>query len=304
MSVDSRSLRPRDTVGYGGDTMRKMLREAPVYHPSIEDMADFAGYVAKIVPKAAEFGICKVIPPKAWRSPPKEAPCGSFIVRGAINTHAVGSHGVYSLMHQVRKSSISYDHFARAAEAYAQRENVPPDASHDALEDKFWSELMGAKPPLYGADLDASLFAPDLTEWNLNLLPDLLRQGPSRLRQKMAGINTPMLYLGSFRSLFSLCAPGPHTRTRAHARHTSHERQKRNACMHGSPPNACTHGSLSNACMHGSPPNACMLGPPPNACTHGPPPNACMLGPLSNVCMHGPPPNACMHGPPPNAPTG
>ena len=69
--------------------MRKMLREAPVYHPSIEDMADFAGYVAKIVPKAAEFGICKVIPPKAWRSPPKEAPCGSFIVRGAI---LQGSH--------------------------------------------------------------------------------------------------------------------------------------------------------------------------------------------------------------------
>ena len=80
----------------------------------------------------------------------------------------------------------------------------PDSRPLDALEDKFWSEIVGARAPLYGADLDGSLFPNELSEWNLNLLPDLLRVGPGRLRQKMAGINTPMLYMGAFRTLFSL----------------------------------------------------------------------------------------------------
>ena len=214
----ARELRPRDTVGMGGDAMRKMLREGLVFYPTMEEMADFAGFVTKITPQASEFGICKVVPPAAWRGPPKEPPAGNFLVRGAIAQHAVGSHGVYSLLHHARKAAVSFEHFAKAAESYAQRERVPAKASLDALEDKFWAELIGAKPPLYGADLDASLFAPELEEWNLNLLPDLLRKGPARLRQKMAGINTPMLYVGSFRSLFSLCAHAPHTRRTSHAR--------------------------------------------------------------------------------------
>ena len=205
-SYEDRQLRPRDNVGMGGDVMRAGLREPPTFRPTKVEMADFAAYVSKIYKEAADYGICKVVPPKGWQGPQKQPPAGNFLLRDAILQHAVGSHGVYTLMHQTRKQAISFDQFVKQAESYAAREHVAKDASLDALEDKFWSELIGARPPLYGADLDASLFSPELSEWNLNLLNDMLRMGSGRLKQKMAGINTPMLYLGAFRTIFSLCA--------------------------------------------------------------------------------------------------
>ena len=206
MGYEDRELRPRDTVNFDGDTMRALLLEAPTFYPTKADMGDFVAYVEKIREQASAFGICKIVPPKTWAGPPNEPPSNNFLIRGAITQHAVGNHGVYSLMHQPRKSGVSFDQFSKQAFVHAARDNIPADASLDSLEDKFWSELVGSKPPLYGADLDASLFSPDLSEWNLNLLNDLLRIGPARLRQKMAGINTPMLYCGAFRTLFSLYA--------------------------------------------------------------------------------------------------
>ena len=202
---EDRELRPRSGVGMGGDAMRESLRDAPVYRPTRADMADFAAYVSRITPEViAEYGICKIVPPQTWRGPPMRPPPATFQIRGAIQQHVAGDHGVYALMHQPKKNSVSFENFRRSANSYAVREGVAAKATLDELEDKFWSELVGAQPPLYGADLDASLFTPEMCEWNLNLLPDLLRRGPAQLRQKMAGINTPMLYIGGFRSIFSL----------------------------------------------------------------------------------------------------
>ena len=91
-----------------------------------------------------------------------------------------------------------------------------------AAVDAFWSGVATAKPPLYAADIDDSLFPPanELDAWNLRALPDLLRKGPTALRERLPGVNTPMLYYGQWRSTFTLhvedmdlfsinCAPPP-----------------------------------------------------------------------------------------------
>ena len=86
--------------------MRDMMRDAPTFRPTKAEMADFSAYVSKIMPQAAEFGICKVVPPKSWEGPPTTAPPDDLVIRGAIQQHVMGSHGVYSIVNQVQKLEL------------------------------------------------------------------------------------------------------------------------------------------------------------------------------------------------------
>ena len=180
------------------------LPSAPVFHPTEEEFADFPSYVARIAEEAKAFGICKVVPPASWQGPTKSPPSDSFMLKSAIRQHTTGSQGVFTMVHQEKDTKTSYHAFAKQATTYAVRESVAPNASLNALEEKFWDEVTSATPPLYGADLDGSFFTRDVTAWNLNALPDLLRTGPARLKQRMSGINTPMLYFGGYRTTFCM----------------------------------------------------------------------------------------------------
>ena len=101
--------------------MRDMMRDAPTFRPTKAEMADFSAYVSKIMPQAAEFGICKVVPPKSWEGPPTTAPPDDLVIRGAIQQHAMGSHGAYSIVNQVQKQSMSFERFSRQAESFEAR---------------------------------------------------------------------------------------------------------------------------------------------------------------------------------------
>ena len=111
---------------------------------------------------------------------------------------------MYTMLHLEQERKLSYTMFAKQATSHAAKEGVLPQTPLHELEAKFWSELVGQTPPLYGADLDGSLFSPGVEDWNLNGLPDLLRTGPTRLGKRMSGINTPMLYFGGFRTSFCM----------------------------------------------------------------------------------------------------
>lgn len=178
---------------------RKLMRPAPTFRPTVDEFADFAAYVSTIAESAAKYGIAKVVPPDGWAGPPKQLPSGTFKLEGAIVQIPSGRSGLYTVLN-VQRGRTSFERFEREAKAYAIRERVSADATLDDLEDKFWSEIVGARPPTYGADLDGSRFPADVASWNLNTLPDLLRQGPSAIPLRMSGINTPMLYFGTFRS--------------------------------------------------------------------------------------------------------
>ena len=118
---NDRELRPQHGFGRGGDAMRDMMRDAPTFRPTKAEMADFSAYVSKIMPQAAEFGICKVVPPKSWEGPPTTAPPDDLVIRGAIQQHVMGSHGVYSIVNQVQKQSMSFERFSRQAESFEAR---------------------------------------------------------------------------------------------------------------------------------------------------------------------------------------
>ncbi|KAG9095934.1 hypothetical protein FRC06_009228 [Ceratobasidium sp. 370] len=71
-----------------------------------------------------------------------------------------------------------------------------------ALERHYWRNCGLGKDPMYGADMQGTLFDEDMTTWNVSCLPSLL----SRLLpdgNKIPGVNTPYLYFGMWRATFA-----------------------------------------------------------------------------------------------------
>lgn len=52
-----------------GTTRPFGLEECPAYHPSAEEFKDPMRYIQSIAKEAAEYGICKIIPPAGWEMP-------------------------------------------------------------------------------------------------------------------------------------------------------------------------------------------------------------------------------------------
>lgn len=204
---EARTLRSREAIGETWGMGRMNLPDAPTFYPTEKEFANFPQYVNRIVEDAREFGIAKVVPPASWRKTQTVPPADEWLLPGSpIRQHVTGAQGLYHIIN-MKSKACNYSRFAKQAATYAAKERAPAKASLDALEDKFWSEIVGAAPPLYGADLDGTLFSeddPHRKAWNLNHLPDLLRVGEAALSSPMSGINTPMLYFGGFRTMFPL----------------------------------------------------------------------------------------------------
>ncbi|CAE7056829.1 unnamed protein product [Rhizoctonia solani] len=71
-----------------------------------------------------------------------------------------------------------------------------------ALERHFWRNCGLGKDPMYGADMQGTLFDPEMKTWNVASLPNLLdRIMPDG--EKIPGVNTPYLYFGMWRATFA-----------------------------------------------------------------------------------------------------
>ncbi|QRV82296.1 JmjC domain, hydroxylase [Ceratobasidium sp. AG-Ba] len=71
-----------------------------------------------------------------------------------------------------------------------------------ALERHYWRNCGLGKDPMYGADMQGSLFDEHMTTWNVSCLPSVL----SRLLpdgNRIPGVNTPYLYFGMWRATFA-----------------------------------------------------------------------------------------------------
>ncbi|XP_023745545.1 putative lysine-specific demethylase JMJ16 [Lactuca sativa] len=51
------------------ESCRPVLEYAPAFHPTEVEFKDVLEYIAKIRPKAEEYGICRIIPPDSWKPP-------------------------------------------------------------------------------------------------------------------------------------------------------------------------------------------------------------------------------------------
>ncbi|KAG8711943.1 hypothetical protein FRC11_001410, partial [Ceratobasidium sp. 423] len=71
-----------------------------------------------------------------------------------------------------------------------------------ALERHFWRNCGLGKDPMYGADMQGTLFDPEMKTWNVACLPNLLeRVMPDG--ERIPSVNTPYLYFGMWRAPFA-----------------------------------------------------------------------------------------------------
>ena len=70
-----------------------------------------------------------------------------------------------------------------------------------ALEAEYWRGVNMGKPPMYGADLQGTLFDDRTRSWDVGKLDSLLTR--LRLRRPLPGVTTPYLYFGMWRASFA-----------------------------------------------------------------------------------------------------
>lgn len=169
-----------------------------MFYPAEVEFKDFKAYIEHIEGLVPDMGICKIVPPSSWVVKEYDIEEMDITVTNAIKQVIGPGEGVYSVNMFLNPRSLSMAAFQ--AEAVADGCADP----HEERESKFW-EFMAAPSghysPLYGADLPGSLFTGDEPHpaWNLSKLDNLL----NLLGKPIPGVNTSMLYVGSWRAMFA-----------------------------------------------------------------------------------------------------
>jgi jumonji domain-containing protein 2 len=135
--------------------MVKEVLECPVFHPTLEDLnGPFELYIEKIEKRIAKAGIAKIVAPAGWT--PRRGGYDDVDVRieRCIKQVATGSRGLYRFLLVEQKPMMSKTDFAPLALA---AENQPGTSEPAEIERKYWKNVP-LRAPLYGADVDGSLF--------------------------------------------------------------------------------------------------------------------------------------------------
>ncbi|XP_057347255.1 lysine-specific demethylase 4D-like [Manis pentadactyla] len=170
------------------------------FYPTEEEFNDFDKYIAYMESQGAhQAGVVKIIPPKEWEARKTYDGISNILVPTPLQQVVSGRAGVFTQYHKKKKVMMvgEYCHLANSAKYQA-----PPHSDFDDLERKYWkTRLYGS--PIYGADVNGSLFDENTKQWNLRHLgtiQDLLEQESGVV---IEGINTPYLYFGMWKTMFA-----------------------------------------------------------------------------------------------------
>ncbi|KAM4828013.1 lysine-specific demethylase 4D-like [Thomomys bottae] len=172
------------------------------FRPTREEFTTgFDRYIAYMESQGAHrAGLAKVIPPEEWRARPSYEGVGDMLIASPLQQVVSGGAGVFTQYHR-RKKAMTVGQYRRLADS--DRHRPPPHLSFEDLERKYWKHRLYDAPPVYGADVNGSLFDAGTTAWNLGHLgtvQDLLEQECGVV---IEGVNTPYLYFGMWKSTFA-----------------------------------------------------------------------------------------------------
>eukprot|EP00095_Tigriopus_kingsejongensis_P009380 snap_masked-scaffold732_size105256-processed-gene-0.9 protein:Tk09380 transcript:snap_masked-scaffold732_size105256-processed-gene-0.9-mRNA-1 annotation:"jumonji domain containing" len=179
--------------------------EAMVFHPTMEEFADFPGLIKMIEAKGAhQGGICKIVPPKEW-VPRKvgyapetfnhltiEAPKKQMFTQ-------IGDQRTFQTKCLSKAPMSIKDYYELAT---SSRYGTPNHTSYEDLERKYWKSLH-FMPPIYGADVADTITDPEVTSMNIGHLDSILKHYEGDTGQVFAGVNSPYLYFGMWKATFS-----------------------------------------------------------------------------------------------------
>ncbi|XP_036869676.2 lysine-specific demethylase 4D-like [Manis javanica] len=170
------------------------------FYPTEEEFNDFEKHITHMESQGAHrAGVAKIIPPKGWEARKTYSDIGDILIPSPLQQDVLGRAGVFTQYSKKKKAMTvgEYRDLANSAKYKA-----PPHSDIDDLERKFWKTRLYSSP-IYGADVNGSLFDANTKQWNLRHLgtiQDLLEQECGVV---IEGVNTPYLYFGMWKTTFA-----------------------------------------------------------------------------------------------------
>ncbi|UJR14914.1 hypothetical protein I4U23_001897 [Adineta vaga] len=123
------------------------------------------------------------------------------MVENPIKQEVHGKDGVYSV-YNIQQRSVKLSSFQRLASSnrYAAPKAIADDL--EKLEKKYWQSLT-SNAPIYGADVNGSLYDENQPVWNVNNLGTILDDLITEYGTKIQGVNTAYLYFGMWKASFA-----------------------------------------------------------------------------------------------------
>ncbi|KAG8437055.1 hypothetical protein GDO86_007944 [Hymenochirus boettgeri] len=181
------------------ESMNSSLR-IMTFYPTIEEFRNFRRYVAYIESQGAHrAGLAKVVPPKEWKPRVCYDDLDDLVIPAPIQQVVTGQSGLFT-QYNIQKKPMTVKEFRRIANN--DKYCTPRYADFEDLERKYWKNLT-FNAPIYGADVNGTLYNKHVEEWNIGHLNTILDVVERESGITIEGVNTPYLYFGMWKTSFA-----------------------------------------------------------------------------------------------------
>ncbi|XP_034558558.1 lysine-specific demethylase 4A isoform X4 [Notolabrus celidotus] len=170
------------------------------FYPTAEEFKNFTRYIAYIESQGAhKAGLAKIVPPKEWKPRGSYDDIDDLVIPAPIQQVVTGQSGLFQ-QYNIQKKAMTVREFRKIANS--DKFCSPHYDDFEELERKYWKNVT-FNPPIYGADVNGSLYDPEVKEWNICRLDTILDTVESESGITIEGVNTPYLYFGMWKTTFA-----------------------------------------------------------------------------------------------------
>ncbi|XP_053100731.1 lysine-specific demethylase 4A isoform X3 [Hemicordylus capensis] len=170
------------------------------FHPTADEFKNFSRYIAYIESQGAHrAGLAKVVPPKEWKPRMCYDDIDELVIPAPIQQVVTGQSGLFT-QYNIQKKAMSVREFRRIANS--DKYCTPRYTDFEDLERKYWKNLT-FNAPIYGADVNGTLYDKHIDEWNIGHLNTILDIVENESGITIEGVNTPYLYFGMWKTSFA-----------------------------------------------------------------------------------------------------
>ncbi|XP_026061914.1 lysine-specific demethylase 4A isoform X1 [Carassius auratus] len=170
------------------------------FYPTVEEFKNFSRYVAYIESQGAhKAGLAKIVPPKNWKPRRSYDDIDDLLIPAPIQQVVTGQSGLFT-QYNIQKKAMTVKEFRKTANS--DKFCSPRYDDFEELERKYWKNVT-FNPPIYGADVNGTLYDPDVKEWNVGHLNTILDTVEHESGITIEGVNTPYLYFGMWKTTFA-----------------------------------------------------------------------------------------------------
>ncbi|EPQ08007.1 Lysine-specific demethylase 4A [Myotis brandtii] len=170
------------------------------FYPTMEEFRNFSRYIAYIESQGAHrAGLAKVVPPKEWKPRASYDDIDDLVIPAPIQQLVTGQSGLFT-QYNIQKKAMTVREFRKIANS--DKYCTPRYSEFEELERKYWKNLT-FNPPIYGADVNGTLYEKHVDEWNIGRLKTVLDLVEKESGITIEGVNTPYLYFGMWKTSFA-----------------------------------------------------------------------------------------------------